>query len=79
MRILNYSFKKRGNIDFIFDQFPHSVVVFAPIKNYYFIRYVRWDERDPIVLRQDLAAMELEANKHLNCFDWYKRRKAFGK
>ncbi|MTH55660.1 hypothetical protein GKZ89_19890 [Bacillus mangrovi] len=77
MEIVDYSYKKRGNVEFVFSPFPHSRVLLSPIKNYFFVRYVKWDDRDPIVERADLEHMEWLVNKHFGLEAWYRRRKVF--
>ena len=77
MKIIHHSYKRRGQIEFMFEEFPHSKVVFSPIKNYYFIRTVRWNREDPVVTRRDLEKMELEVNEFLGSIEWYKQRKAY--
>lgn len=49
MNILQYSYKKRGKIEFVFEGWPHSKVTMAPIKGYYFVRFIKWSSLDPIV------------------------------
>ncbi|MRX73107.1 hypothetical protein GJU40_13240 [Bacillus lacus] len=78
MKIINYSYKKRGNLEFVFDVWPHSKVMFSPIRNYYFVRYVRWDERDPVVSREDLQKMEQLVNRQMGREIWYDKRKGPG-
>ncbi|MCD7035775.1 hypothetical protein LRR81_16140 [Metabacillus sp. GX 13764] len=75
MEIIDYSYKKRGRVEFVFSTFPHSKAMLYPIKNYFFVRYVTWDERDPIVTKADLEEMEMLANKHFGRESWYKKRK----
>lgn len=77
MNILTYSYKKRGAIEFTFDIFPHSKVLFYPIKTYYFIRTVRWNAIDPVVTRRDLEAMELVANAEMGTLEHYQKRKGY--
>ncbi|PMC35350.1 hypothetical protein CJ195_19965 [Bacillus sp. UMB0899] len=77
MKIIHHSYKRRGQIEFLFEEFPHSNVVFSPIKNYYFIRTVRWNREDPVVTRRDLERMELVVNEFLECINFYKQRKAY--
>lgn len=54
MNILQYSYKKRGKIEFVFEGWPHSKVTMVPIKGYYFVRFIKWSSQDPIVTRNDL-------------------------
>ncbi|TXC90435.1 hypothetical protein FS935_10855 [Metabacillus litoralis] len=77
MKIINHSYKRRGTIEFMFDDYPFSKVIFSPIKNYYFVRTVRWDPADSVVTRNDLEKMEILANEFLGCLDFYKDRKAY--
>ncbi|MCV9886404.1 hypothetical protein OIH86_12220 [Metabacillus halosaccharovorans] len=77
MKIIHHSYRRRGQIEFMFEEFPHSKVVFSPIKNYYFIRTVRWNREDPVVTRRDLEKMELEVNEFLGSIECYKQRKAY--
>lgn len=49
MNILQYSYKKRGKIEFVFEGWPHSKVTMVPIKGYYFVRFIKWSSQDPIV------------------------------
>ncbi|MCY8960450.1 hypothetical protein [Bacillus atrophaeus] len=76
MNILLYSYKKRGEIQFVFEGWPHSKVIMAPIKGYYFVRLIRWSGRDPIVTRHDLEKMEWAANQYLGTVPFYRKRKA---
>ncbi|APH05681.1 hypothetical protein [Bacillus weihaiensis] len=77
MKIVNHSYQKRGKIEFMFDEFPFSKVVLAPIKNYYFVRTVKWDPNDRVVKRADLEKMEQLVNEFLGCMEFYKQRKAY--
>lgn len=79
MEILKHSYRKRGSMEFIYDMFPHSKVILYPIKNYYFIRTVKWNAKDPVVTRRDLETMEILSNEHLGTIDYYKMRKNFQK
>ncbi|ALC84217.1 MULTISPECIES: hypothetical protein [Bacillus] len=76
MKIVQHSYQKKGKIVFVFENWPHSAVIMVPIKNYYFIRFVKWDERDPVVTREDLEQMEWAANRMLGCSHFYRNRKA---
>jgi hypothetical protein len=76
LKIIQHSYQKKGKIDFVFENWPHSAVVMVPIKNYYFTRYVRWDPRDPVVTKKDLEQMERSANQMLGCIQFYQQRKA---
>ncbi len=77
MKIIHHSYRRRGQIEFIFEEFPNSKVVFSPIKDYYFIRTVRWNREDSVVTRRDLEKMELIVNEFLGSIDFYKQRKAY--
>lgn len=77
MKIIHYSYKKRGKIEFWFEQWPNSPVVFTPIKEYYFIRVVKWNEHDPLVTRDDLGKMELIVNQYLGREEYYLQPKYF--
>jgi len=77
MEIMKHSYRKRGTVEFIFNKFPQSKVVFYPIKNYYFIRTVKWHSEDPIVTRGDLEEMELLSNELLGTIEFYKQRKNY--
>lgn len=45
MNILQYSYKKRGKIEFVFEGWPHSKVTMVPIKGYYFVRFIKWSKQ----------------------------------
>ncbi|ART75987.1 hypothetical protein ACQCU1_07095 [Sutcliffiella horikoshii] len=75
MELVNISYMKKGQIQGFFDKFPHSKVLFSPIRKYYFVSYVYWDERDPIVLQEDLEKMELLFNSYMGREAFYRRRK----
>ncbi|CUB26203.1 hypothetical protein BN2127_JRS7_01143 [Bacillus subtilis] len=77
MNILQYSYKKRGKIEFVFEGWPHSKVTMAPIKGYYFVRFIKWSSLDPIVTRHDLEKMEWAANQFFGTAPFYRKRKAF--
>lgn len=77
MNILQYSYKKRGKIEFVFEGWPHSKVTMAPIKGYYFVRFIKWSSQDPIVTRNDLEKMEWVANQYFGTAPFYRKRKAF--
>ncbi|MDM5299273.1 hypothetical protein QUF51_14065 [Bacillus pumilus] len=77
MEILKHSYRKKGQIEFVFDDFPHSAAVLTPIRHYYFVRYVKWSQQDPPVTRKDLAEMEILANKMLGSLPCYRERKAY--
>ncbi|WP_080848519.1 hypothetical protein [Cytobacillus gottheilii] len=76
MKILNHSYRKRGGIEFSFAEFPNSKVLLVPIKNYYFVKSVRWSSKDVPVTRRDLEMMEIAVNDLLGTIDFYKQRKA---
>ncbi len=77
MKIIHHAYRRRGQIEFMFEEFPHSKVVFSPIKNYYFVKSVRWNQLDRVVNRRDLEEMEHIVNEFLGCIDFYKQRKAY--
>ncbi|UTQ07847.1 hypothetical protein NMK97_16305 [Bacillus amyloliquefaciens] len=69
--------QKRGTIEFVFEDFPHSKVTMAPIKGYYFVRAIKWSRRDRAVTRHDLEKFEWAANQALGTTAFYRKRKAF--
>ncbi|MFN3090984.1 hypothetical protein ABEO94_14530 [Bacillus pumilus] len=77
MDILKHSYRKKGQIEFWFDEFPHSSAVLTPIRHYYFVRYVKWSRHDPPVTRKDLEKMEILANTMLGTLQDYRKRKAY--
>lgn len=77
MEILKHSYRKKGQIEFLFDDFPHSAAVLTPIRHYYFVRYVKWNQHDPPVTRNDLEEMEILANTMLGTLHDYRKRKAY--
>ncbi|MBB6600818.1 hypothetical protein [Bacillus pumilus] len=77
MDILKHSYRKKGQIEFWFDEFPHSPATLTPIRHYYFVRYVKWSRHDPPVTRKDLEKMELLANTMLGTLQDYRKRKAY--
>lgn len=77
MEILKHSYRKKGQIEFLFDDFPHSPAVLTPIRHYYFVRYVKWNQHDPPVKRNDLEEMEILANTMLGTLHDYRKRKAY--
>ncbi|KKI88743.1 hypothetical protein WQ54_29990 [Bacillus sp. SA1-12] len=77
MEIISHSYRRHGSIEFIFDRFPLSRVLFYPIKNYYFIKHVKWNPLDPEVKTDDLEEMQLLVNEFLGCIEFYKQRKAY--
>ncbi|MCC2930510.1 hypothetical protein P9B58_19405 [Bacillus mojavensis] len=77
MNILQYSYKKKGKIEFVFEDWPHSKVTMAPIQGYYFVRCIKWSSQDPIVTRTDLEKMEWAANQYVGTAPFYRKRKAF--
>ncbi|QHK14408.1 hypothetical protein C7M22_00447 [Bacillus velezensis] len=77
MKILQMSYKKRGTIEFVFEDFPYSKVTMAPIKGYYFVRAIKWSRRDRAVTRHDLEKFEWAANQALGTTAFYRKRKAF--
>ncbi|AZV53506.1 hypothetical protein DKE43_10505 [Bacillus pumilus] len=76
MDILKHSYRKKGQIEFWFDEFPYSSAVLTPIRHYYFVRYVKWSRHDPPVTRKDLEKMEILANTMLGTLQDY-RNKAY--
>ncbi|MEH3000504.1 MULTISPECIES: hypothetical protein [Bacillus] len=77
MDILKHSYRKKGQIECWFDEFPHSSAVLTPIRHYYFVRYVKWSRHDPPVTRKDLEKMEILANTMLGTLQDYRKRKAY--
>ncbi|MFS0655618.1 hypothetical protein [Bacillus sp. 179-C3.3 HS] len=77
MEMIRHSYRKKGQIEFVFDKFPHTAAVLTPIRHYYFVRYVKWSQHDPPVTRQDLEEMEILANKMLGTIQDYRNRKAY--
>ncbi|PKG23525.1 hypothetical protein [Niallia nealsonii] len=77
MEIIKHSYKKRGTMEFIYNKFPQSKVILYPIKNYYFVRTVKWHPEDPVVTRADLEKMELLSNELLGTIEFYKQRKSY--
>ncbi|MBT2575587.1 hypothetical protein J7E26_16935 [Bacillus sp. ISL-51] len=77
MKILQMFYKKRGYIEFVFEDFPYSKVTMAPIKGYYFVRTIKWSSRDRAVTRHDLEKFEWAANQTLGTTAFYRKRKAF--
>lgn len=77
MDILKHSYRKKGQIEFWFDDFPHSPAVLTPNRHYYFVRYVKWSRHDSPVTRKDLEEMEVLANTMLGTLQNYRKRKAY--
>ncbi|MBR0620985.1 hypothetical protein P2Q02_13250 [Bacillus pumilus] len=77
MDILKHSYRKKGQIEFWFDEFPYSSAVLTPIRRYYFVRYVKWSRHDSPVTRKDLEKMEILANTMLGTLQDYRKRKAY--
>ncbi|MCY8511517.1 hypothetical protein MOD07_18420 [Bacillus mojavensis] len=77
MNIHQYSYKKKGKIEFVFEDWPHSKVTMAAIQGYYFVRCIKWSSQDPIVTRTDLEKMEWAANQYVGTAPFYRKRKAF--
>ncbi|MDR4250419.1 hypothetical protein [Bacillus pumilus] len=77
MDILKHSYRKKGQIEFWFDEFPYSSAVLTPIRHYYIVRYVKWSRHDPPVTRKDLEKMEILANTMLGTLQDYRKRKAY--
>lgn len=75
MRLLSYSYLKKGKMKAIYDRFSDSLVIFCKINGYYFVYYVRWSENDPIVVTQDLVEMEYLLNEEMDTLDIYLNRK----
>ncbi|MCM2676804.1 hypothetical protein [Alkalicoccobacillus plakortidis] len=75
MRLLSYSYLKKGKMKAIYDRFSDSQVIFCKINGYYFVYYVRWSENDPIVVTQDLIEMEYLLNEEMDTLDIYLTRK----
>jgi diacylglycerol kinase (ATP) len=76
MELLDWTYTRKYNIKAHFSKFPHSIVVFRSIKDYYFVYQVNWSDKDPVVLRDDLEEMELLLNRELNLEDGYLQRKS---
>ncbi|KMJ58305.1 hypothetical protein AB685_10370 [Bacillus sp. LL01] len=76
MELVNISYMKKGQILGFFDNFPHSKVLFTPIKKYYFISYVYWDERDSVVSQEDLEKMEMLFNSYMGREAFYRKRRS---
>lgn len=76
MELVNISYMKKGEIIGFFDKFPHSKVLFSPIRKYYFISYVYWDERDQVVSQEDLEKMELMFNSYMGRESFYRKRRS---
>jgi hypothetical protein len=76
MELVNISYMKRGQILAYFDKFPYSKVLFAPVRRYYFVSCVYWDERDSVVTREDLEKMELLFNSYMGKEAFYRKRRA---
>ncbi|QKN77634.1 hypothetical protein GZ55_07025 [Bacillus pumilus] len=77
MDILKHSYRKKGQIEFWFDEFPYSSAVLTPIRHYYFVCYIKWSRHDPPVTRKDLEKMEILANTMLGTLQDYRKRKAY--
>jgi len=77
VKIIKHSYKKRGTMEFVYSKFPQSRVILYPIKNYYFVRTVKWHLKDPVVTRADLEEMELLSNELLGTIEFYKKRKNY--
>jgi hypothetical protein len=76
MKIVNYQYKKRGYLEFVFDQFPNSPVLLGLISNYYFVKHIKWSSLDPVVTRDNLEEMEILANREMGTTIGYLMRKA---
>lgn len=75
MNVISYAYKKKGRMEFIYDQFAHSKVILYPIKNYYFIKFIKWNAKDPYVTTKDLEEMEILANEEMGTLEFYLQRK----
>lgn len=77
MKMISYSYQKRGGMKAIYDRFSDSVAIFRKINGYYFIYYVRWSEQDPIIMKSDLVEMEILLNQEMGTEGLYKKRKRY--
>jgi hypothetical protein len=78
LKLIKWSYSRRYNIKASFDHFPHSMVLFRRIKDYYFIYNVYWSAQDPIVARRHLEEMELLLNRELGSEQQYINRRSRG-
>jgi len=79
MELIKWSYTKRYNIKAQFNNYPHSLVVFRRIKNYYFVYTVQWSMMDPAVTKCALEEMEWLINRELGTEEDYRQRKHFRK
>ncbi|TSB45242.1 hypothetical protein [Alkalicoccobacillus porphyridii] len=75
MRLISYSYQKKGGMKAIYDRFSASPAIFRKINGFYFIYYVKWSEGDPIVMRSDLTEMEILLNREMGTEELYLKRK----
>ncbi|ELK47359.1 hypothetical protein D479_07917 [Halobacillus sp. BAB-2008] len=59
-----------------FDRFPNSTVYFRRIRRFYIVYIVDWDERDPVVEKEDRDGMQELINKELGREKEYNQRKS---
>lgn len=57
-----------------FDRFPNSTVYFRRIRRFYIVYIVDWDERDPVVEKEDRDGMQELINKELGREKEYNQR-----
>ncbi|WP_083802856.1 hypothetical protein [Bacillus sp. SG-1] len=76
MKLNKWSYSKRNNIKASFNSFPHSIVLFRRIKDYYFVYNVYWSTHDPIVSREHLVEMEILLNRELGTEQEYINRRS---
>lgn len=75
--MIQWVYTRRYNIKAVYDQFPHSNVIFRLINQYYFVYIVNWSEKDPVVTRDHLEKMEILLNKELGTEEFYRSRKSY--
>lgn len=65
MNLIRWSYAGRGRVRAYFEEFPHSIVYLSRIRKKYFVRYVDWNQLDPVVERSDLQGFEHSVNEAL--------------
>ena len=75
MKLISYSYMKKGGMKAIYDRFSASPAIFRKINGFYFIYYVKWSEDDPMVLRSDLTEMEILLNQEMGTEVLYMNRR----
>ncbi|WP_173915795.1 hypothetical protein [Halobacillus sp. Marseille-Q1614] len=76
IELVRWSYSGIKKVRGYFSKFPHSVIYFRRMRNYYLVYTLDWDARDPVLTEADREDMQILINEELGHISAYNKRKS---